>query len=153
MLWIFQRTRARLKTFVKPPPAHAECQIVTDGQNLQAFHTTGRRFYSIKIAQISSPQKLSLVLWKDGTDLGADEQVGDAGGVLLQLWHPFLPYVLETGGIDHGEAYEEDVGHRVGQRPEAVVVLLQGDKPGRVREAGDNRRTRADISGSCCQDS
>lgn len=57
--------------------------------------------------------------------LGADEQVGHAGGVLLQLWDPLLSDVLETGGVDHGEADEEDVSHGVGQRPEAVVVLLR----------------------------
>lgn len=56
--------------------------------------------------------------------LGADEQVWHAGCVLLQLRHPLLSYVLETGGVDHGEADEENVGHGVGQRPEAVVVLL-----------------------------
>lgn len=57
--------------------------------------------------------------------LGAYEQVGHAGCVLLQLRHPLLSDVLEAGGVDHGEADEEDVGHRVGQRPEAVVVLLR----------------------------
>lgn len=77
------------------------------------------------------------------SDLGADEQVGDAGGVLLQLRHPLLPHVLEAGGVDHGEAYEEDVGHGVGQRPEAVIVLLQGEKTGGVRKASAPRATGA----------
>lgn len=58
-------------------------------------------------------------------NLGADEQVGDAGCILLQLWHPFLAHILETGGVNHREADEEDVGHGVGQRPEAVVILLK----------------------------
>lgn len=61
------------------------------------------------------------------THLGADEQVGDTGRVLLQLRHPFFAHVLETGWVHHREADEEDVGHRVGQRPEAVVVLLEDD--------------------------
>lgn len=61
------------------------------------------------------------------TNLGADEQVGDAGCILLQLWHPFLAHVLETGRVNHGEADEEDIGHWVGQRPEAVVILLKDD--------------------------
>lgn len=61
------------------------------------------------------------------THLGADEQVGDTGRVLLQLRHPFFAHVLETGWVHHREADEEDVGHRVGQRPKAVVVLLEDD--------------------------
>lgn len=62
------------------------------------------------------------------THLCPDEQVGDGGGVLLQLRNPFLSHVLETGRVDHGEADEEDVGHRVGQRPETVIVLLGQEK-------------------------
>lgn len=61
------------------------------------------------------------------THLGADEQVGDTRSVLLQLRHPFFAHVLETGWVHHREADEKDVGHRVGQRPEAVVVLLEDD--------------------------
>lgn len=62
-----------------------------------------------------------------GTDLSANEQVGDAGCVLLQLGDPLLPHILETGRVYHREADEEDIGHRVGQRPQPVVVLLQTD--------------------------
>lgn len=59
------------------------------------------------------------------TDLGANEQVGDTGCILLQLGHPFFTHILETGRVNHREADEEDIGHGVGQRPEAVVVLLE----------------------------
>lgn len=62
------------------------------------------------------------------TNLRADEQVRDTGSVLLQLGHPFFTHVLEAGGVDHREADEEDIGHRVGQRPQAVVVLLGEDR-------------------------
>lgn len=62
------------------------------------------------------------------THLSADEQVWDGGGVLLQLRNPLLAHVLETGRVDHGEADEEDIGHRVGQRPQPVIVLLERDK-------------------------
>lgn len=62
------------------------------------------------------------------THLGANEQVGDAGRILLQLGDPFFTHVLETGRVDHREADEEDISHGVGQRPEAVVVLLEEDR-------------------------
>lgn len=62
------------------------------------------------------------------TNLRADEQVRDTGSVLLQLGHPFFTHILEAGGVDHREADEEDIGHRVGQRPQAVVVLLGEDR-------------------------
>lgn len=61
------------------------------------------------------------------THLGANEQVRDTGCILLQLRLPFLTHVLEAGRIYHREADEEDIGHRVGQRPQAVVVLLKED--------------------------
>lgn len=60
-----------------------------------------------------------------GTDLGANEQVGDTGCILLQLRHPFLSHILETGRVDHREADEEDIGHWVGQWSQAVIVLLE----------------------------
>lgn len=72
---------------------------------------------------------MNSVLW---TDLGANEQVRDTGCILLQLRHPFLTHILETGRVYHREADEEDIGHRVGQRPQAVVVLLEEDGTGRI---------------------
>lgn len=76
--------------------------------------------------------------------LGADEQVRHAGRVLLQLRHPLLSHVLETGGVDHGEADEEDVGHGVGQRPEAVVVLLRTQE---TQQVSTWRRSSCLVSG------
>lgn len=83
---------------------------------------------------------LSGVSSVSGTDLGADEQVGDTGCVLLQLGHPFLSHILETGRINHREADEEDVGHRVGQRPQAVVVLLQENRT-QMGDTGEDERS------------
>lgn len=77
------------------------------------------------------PSFLHLWQWhslSSRTHLGADEQVGHTGSVLLQLGHPLLTHILETGRIYHREADEEDIGHGVGQRPEAVVVLLEGEE-------------------------
>lgn len=82
---------------------------------LQVYHSAAERVSAIRAKEHGS------------TNLGADEQVGDAGCILLQLWHPFLAHILETGRVNHREADEEDIGHWVGQRPEAVVILLKDD--------------------------
>lgn len=73
------------------------------------------------------------------THLGANEQVRNAGRILLQLGHPFLAHILETGGVYHREADEEDVGHGVGERPETVVVLLDEHKYVRINNEGEGR--------------
>jgi hypothetical protein len=57
--------------------------------------------------------------------LSAYEEVGDTWGILLQLGDPLLPHILETSRVDHRKADEEDIGHGVRQRPQAVIVLLE----------------------------
>jgi hypothetical protein len=42
----------------------------------------------------------------------------------MNLWEPLLLHVLKRGGRGNGEADEEDVGLRVGERAEPVVILL-----------------------------
>lgn len=58
--------------------------------------------------------------------LGANEQVGDIGRILLQLRDPLLPYILETGRIYHRKANQKDIRHGVRQGTEAIIVLLCG---------------------------
>ena len=43
---------------------------------------------------------------------------------MFDLWTPLGGDVLEGGGTDDGEADEEDVSLRVGERAQPVVVLL-----------------------------
>lgn len=45
------------------------------------------------------------------------------------LWVPLVPDVLVGGGARDGEADDEDVGLRVRQRPESVVLLLTRGVP------------------------
>lgn len=40
------------------------------------------------------------------------------------LWVPLVLYILIGGGARDGEADDEDVGLWVGERPQAVVLLL-----------------------------
>lgn len=40
------------------------------------------------------------------------------------LWVPLVLYILVGGRARDGEADDEDVGLRVGQRPQSVVLLL-----------------------------
>lgn len=55
------------------------------------------------------------------------EDVRDVGHADFQLGHPLLLDVVIRGGIHHREADQEDVGVRIGQGSQLVVVLLQGE--------------------------
>jgi hypothetical protein len=59
-------------------------------------------------------------------ELGTDDQAGDARAVVVDFGEPLLADVLEGGRRDDREADEEDVGLRVRERAETVVVLLTG---------------------------
>lgn len=62
-------------------------------------------------------------------DLGAHEDDGRGGAVVGDLGVPLGADILEGGGVDDGEAEEEDVGLGVGERAEAIEVLLSGSVP------------------------
>ena len=59
---------------------------------------------------------------------------------MLDLRTPFACHVLEAGRADDGEADEEDIRLRVGERTEPVVILLTG----RVPQAQADRHAVAD---------
>lgn len=56
--------------------------------------------------------------------LGADDQTGHAGAVVVDLGEPLFSDVLKTGGRGDGKADEEDIGLRIRKRAETVVVFL-----------------------------
>ncbi len=56
--------------------------------------------------------------------LGAHQKNGHAGAVVRHLGVPLVPHVGEGRGAADGEADDEDVGLRVGERAQAVVLLL-----------------------------
>jgi hypothetical protein len=57
-------------------------------------------------------------------DLGADNQAGHARAVVVDLGEPLLLDVLERCRARDREADEEDVGLRVRERTQTVVILL-----------------------------
>lgn len=61
--------------------------------------------------------------------LGAHQQHGNAGVVGQQLRQPLAVHVVEGGAITHGEEDEEEVGLRVAQGPQAIVVSLAAGVP------------------------
>ena len=71
-------------------------------------------------------------------DLGADNQAGHARAVVVDLGEPLLLDVLERCRARDREADEEDVGLRVRERTQTVVILLacravaSGVRKGRV---------------------
>lgn len=58
--------------------------------------------------------------------LGPDDQARNTGAVVVDFREPFFPHVLKRGRRGHREADEENVGLRVGQRTQAIVILLSG---------------------------
>lgn len=56
---------------------------------------------------------------------------GHVGAKVLDFGHPLLGDVLQRVRAVHRETYEDDVGVRVGERPQPVVVLLAGGVPQR----------------------
>ena len=46
--------------------------------------------------------------------------------MVVHLGEPFFAHVLERGGGGYGEADKEDVGLRVRQGSETVIILLSG---------------------------
>lgn len=61
--------------------------------------------------------------------LGADENDRSVGTVMRDLGVPLGAHVLERRRRDDREADEEDVGLGVGERTQAIVVLLTGRIP------------------------
>lgn len=71
--------------------------------------------------------------------LGADDQAGDTRAVVVDFGEPFFANVLKRGGRGDGEADEEDIRLRVGQRAQPVVVLLSSsiEEAERIRFIAD----------------
>lgn len=59
-------------------------------------------------------------------DLGADNEAGHAGAVVVDLGEPLLLDVFKRRGRGDGEAHEEHVGLGVTQRSKSVVIFLSG---------------------------
>ena len=59
-------------------------------------------------------------------ELGTHNQARDARAVVVDFGEPLLADVLKGSRRDDGEADEEDIGLRVRERTETVVILLTG---------------------------
>lgn len=59
-------------------------------------------------------------------DLCTDEQERRLLTVMRYLRNPLFFDVFKRAGTDHGETHQEYVGLRVGQWPQAIVILLTG---------------------------
>lgn len=57
-------------------------------------------------------------------DLCANDEAGDTGAVMVDLGEPFLANVLEGCRRGDAETNEEDIGLRVGERSQSVVIFL-----------------------------
>ena len=61
--------------------------------------------------------------------LGADEDDGDARAEVLDLGVPLGTNILKRGGRDDAIDHEENVGLRVGERAQAIIVVLTSRVP------------------------
>lgn len=77
-------------------------------------------------------------------DLSSDDEARNARAVVVHLGEPLFLDVLERGGRGDAEADEEDVGLRVRERTQPVVVLLSGriEQAEGVRVVADHDRHR-----------
>jgi hypothetical protein len=62
-------------------------------------------------------------------ELGAHEEDGGVGAVVVNLGVPLRRYVLEGAGGNDGEAKKEDVGLRVRQWAKAIIIFLTSSIP------------------------
>ena len=81
-------------------------------------------------------------------ELRADEDHRHVGAVMLELGVPLLLHVLEGRARDEGEGDEEDVGLRVGERSQAIVVLCGEWRVKGGRQRGDPAEPRRHRRGS-----
>lgn len=57
-------------------------------------------------------------------DLRPNDKTWDTRTMVVHLWDPFLPHVLEGWRRRYTEANKEDIGLGVRQWPETVIILL-----------------------------
>jgi hypothetical protein len=71
--------------------------------------------------------------------LGADNQAGDTGTVVVDFGEPFLAHVFKGGGRGDGKADQEDVGLGIGQGAQSIIILLAGgiEQPEGIRFVTD----------------
>ena len=62
-------------------------------------------------------------------ELCADEDLGDLGTKVVDLWVPLARHVLKGDGICDGKADEENICVGVTQRTQTVVLFLSGRVP------------------------
>lgn len=62
-------------------------------------------------------------------ELSADKYDRDVGCMVVDLWEPLGPDVVKGWRADNGEADEEDVCLRVGERSQSVVIFLSSGIP------------------------
>lgn len=57
-------------------------------------------------------------------NLGANEDHGSARGVVGDLWVPLVLDIVKGGLAQDGKAHQEDIGLRVGEGTETIIIFL-----------------------------
>lgn len=89
--------------------------ILSQGGAFDVFHRSKLLGHPIPVFLPDGLHFLTGEFFADGgvipeIGLGADNQAGDTGAVVMDFGEPFLPDVLKGGGGSDGEADQEDIG-------------------------------------------
>lgn len=96
------------------------------GHSLAVFPLDGLHLLLTELAKNGVLLVVALLLRWAQIELGTDNQARDTRAVVVDFGEPLLAYVLEGSRRDDGETDEEDIGLRVGERAETVVIFLTG---------------------------
>jgi hypothetical protein len=62
-------------------------------------------------------------------DLGSDQDEGNVGAVVRDLWVPLGPQVFERGRVDDGIGQQKDVRLRIRKGSQTIVIFLSSGIP------------------------
>jgi len=128
ILVINGRSCRRIEHLLHAVVVHSRTFVVRHGGNATGYMASLGTLYRLLF---QSTQLDNGLLIGSQVRLVADHHDRDIGAEVTHLRPPFLRDVRQTVWIVDGEADEDNVGVRVGQRSQSVVVLLSGRVPQR----------------------
>lgn len=103
--------------------------VLRESRTLDVFHCAQLLGHTVSIFLANRLHLLAGKLLADRgivakIGLGAHDQAGDTGAVVVHLGEPLFAYVLKGGRRSDRKANEEDIRLRVRKRTETIVILL-----------------------------
>lgn len=103
--------------------------VLREGRTLHVFHCAQLLGHTVSIFFANRLHLLAGKLLADSgivakIGLGAHDQAGDTGAVVVHLGEPLFAYVLKGGRRSDRKANEEDIRLRIRKRTKTIVILL-----------------------------